>query len=119
MRETPCRRSTTEGWVKNGATTPSVDVRPVESARAAALGSYPSCSITERTRRRVASLTDAEPLRTRDTVPTPTPASCATLAIVVTPSVLLLVEAVPSNHGEQEPSTAAAYAAVRILARHD
>src|ERR671916_2039543 len=35
------------------------------------------------TRRRVSSLTDGEPFRTRETVPTPTPASAATRAIVV------------------------------------
>src|SRR5918997_1906784 len=50
------------------------------------------------TRRRVSSLTDGEPFRTRDTVPTPTPASAATLAMVSplirsTPSAS--VEAVP------------------------
>ena len=28
----------TDGWVKNGATTPIVPVRPVERARATALG---------------------------------------------------------------------------------
>ena len=36
--ETPRRRSITEGWVKNGATTPIACVRPVERARAAGLG---------------------------------------------------------------------------------
>src|ERR1044072_3011356 len=48
------------------------------------------------TRRRVSSLTDGEPFNTRDTVPTPTPASAATAAIVLllTPTHLL-VEAVP------------------------
>src|SRR5215213_6654682 len=35
------------------------------------------------TRRRVSSLTDGEPFRTLDTVPTPTPASAATAAIVL------------------------------------
>src|SRR5688500_14662601 len=64
--------------------TPMERVRPVERARAVALGPYPSSATTSRTRLRVASLTDAEPLMTRETVPTPTPASCATLAIVVT-----------------------------------
>jgi hypothetical protein len=36
--ETPRSRSITDGWVKNGATTPIAFVRPVESARAAWLG---------------------------------------------------------------------------------
>ena len=36
---TPRRRSITEGRVKNGAITPIVRVRPVDSARAVALGS--------------------------------------------------------------------------------
>ena len=34
----PRRRSITEGWVKNGAMTPTRRVRPVESARAGAFG---------------------------------------------------------------------------------
>src|SRR3954465_3443709 len=49
-------------------------------------------------RRRVASLTAGEPLSTRDTVPTPTPACCATFAIVaplISPGPL-----VPHPHAE-------------------
>jgi hypothetical protein len=38
VREAPRSRSTTDGCVKNGATTPTVIVRPVESARATGLG---------------------------------------------------------------------------------
>jgi hypothetical protein len=80
--------------VKNGATTPIVDVRPVESARAAALGSYSSASIASSTRMRVDPRTAVESLSTRETVPTPTPASAATLAIVLKrslgPSTLFL-----------------------------
>jgi hypothetical protein len=38
-RVAPRSRSTTDGSVKKGATTPIVEVRPVERARAAALGS--------------------------------------------------------------------------------
>ena len=70
--------------MKNGASTPIVWVRPVDSARAAALGSYSSASIASSTRMRVEPLTAPESLRTRETVPTPTPASAATLAIVLT-----------------------------------
>src|SRR5918998_3231349 len=39
--------------------------------------------IASSTRRRVSSLTDGDPFRTRDTVPTPTPASAATRAMVI------------------------------------
>src|SRR4051812_46761030 len=73
--------------------------------------------MTFRTRERVRSLTDADPFSTRDTVPTPTPAISATLAIVVTPTAPL-VEPVPSNHGVRGGVNRAPYAAVRILARH-
>ena len=34
----PRSRSITDGWVKNGAITPTACVRPVDSARAVALG---------------------------------------------------------------------------------
>src|SRR4051812_19735183 len=74
--------------------------------------------MTRSTRERVRSLTDEDPLRTRDTVPTPTPAFSATLAIVVNPNPLPLVEPVPSNHGARGSVNRGAYAAVRILARH-
>ena len=59
---------------------------------------------------RVDPLTAVESFSTRETVPTPTPASAATLAIVLTsplpPSVpSSVVEAVPSKQGGGEVST--------------
>ena len=48
--------------------------------------------MASRTRRRVRSLTAGDPLRTRETVPTPTPASAATSAMVA-PRISLLLNA--------------------------
>ena len=63
------------------AMTPSVLDRPPASTRAAVLAWYPRAATASSTRRRVSSATPGNPLSTRDTVMTDTPARAATSAM--------------------------------------
>src|ERR1700722_14605005 len=80
------------------AMTPSVRDRPPARTRAAVLARKPSASTARSTRRRVPTATPGNPLSTRDTVMTETPARAATSAITGRgggpPSGLLVVEPV-------------------------
>jgi hypothetical protein len=68
--------------VVSKATTPSVLVRRVTSARADEFRRYPSCSIAASTRSRVAGLTLGWLFKTRETVWCETPADRATSAMM-------------------------------------
>src|SRR5579875_17450 len=78
---TPASRATTEGRVRQGTTIATLAGAPRDRAAARRLGRYLVCSMASSTRLRVLSRTCGLPLRTRETVPTPTPARAATSAM--------------------------------------
>ena len=76
-KNSPCR---------SGSSTPMVCVRPVDRLRAALSGTYRSCSMIDRMRARVDSVTLPWPLMTLDTVAVDTCASRATsLSVAANP----------------------------------
>src|SRR3954454_24184397 len=79
----PCSTSPIHGQVSEGTSMPTTPVRPRASPTARELGTYPSSSMTLRTRAAVNSSSSPLPLSTRETVVLLTLARAATSAMVI------------------------------------